>query len=189
MAQRQIKHERSYFDSADYFSALARGRKDDTPVAPSAIYLFKRNSDGTLTRIAGEPFSQQRLAEKLVQRQSSHFDSADWSLALHGLLEFPLHTEPHPVMVHVSQEQVAVVPHPEHEKTLGPEAIHSIASAADAELRKQYGLAPVPTQNQLLKLKLKGRTPHDQRGVLFDSIDWSLKLKNLSLVPEKGEEK
>ena len=64
-----------------------------------------------------EPFSDTLVRDLVVKKPvGSYFDSADWSLSLHGLLEYPLNTVPHPIMCHFSKEDVALIAHPEHEK-------------------------------------------------------------------------
>ena len=89
----------------------------------------------------------------------------------------------HPILAHFSNSKVALVAHPLHEQVLSQEQLHAIAQRADQELRKKYGHMPLPTNSGVLKLKLRGHTPHDGKAVLFDSADWSLTLKNTVLPP------
>jgi hypothetical protein len=78
---------------------------------------------------------------------------------------------------------VAIVAHPVHEAALSHDQLQDIAQQADEQLRKKYGHIPLPTTSGVLKLKLRGHTPHDNRSALFDSADWSLTLKNTVLPP------
>ncbi len=92
-------------------------------------------------------------------------------------------TPAHPILAHFSNDNVAIVAHPVHELALSQEQLHAIAQQADEELRKKYGRIPLPTNTGVLKLKLRGHTPHDGKANLFDSADWSLTLKNTVLPP------
>ena len=133
-----------------------------------------------------EPFSHQ-LIQTLVHVQNhpkQHFDSADWAMSLHGILEYPLNTPPRPMMMNFSSKgQLALVAHPMHEKALsGTGALEEIALAADTKLRAKYGDKTLSKQ-QVLKLKIRGRTPRDGKEGKshFDSADWALQLKNTVL--------
>ncbi len=92
-------------------------------------------------------------------------------------------------MAHFSNNKVALVAHPVHERALTQEQLHTIAQSADAELRKKYGDSPMPTTTGVLKLKIKGHTPHDSRNALFDSADWSLTLRNNVVAPPNYQAK
>ncbi len=160
--------------------------------APSCIFFFRRDESGALVRNNIEPFSE-RLISQLVQPPGKHFDSADWALSLHGVLEYPRNNA-HPILAHFSHSKdggsvVAIVTHPVHEKALSSEQLQSIAEEADAQLRKKYGNFPLPTKNDVLKLKLKGHTPGTAREALFDSADWQLTLKSAVLPPPNYQQK
>jgi hypothetical protein len=62
------------------------------------------------------------------------------------------------------------------------EQLQAIAEHADEELKKKYK-GNAPSKHQILKLKLRGRTPHSKKAELFDSADYSLRLKNTVLAP------
>ena len=118
--------------------------------------------------------------ECITPTQNTYFDSADWSLQLHGLLEYPLNTTPHPIMARFEKDQVSIVPHPMHEKKLTPKDMEQIALQADAELKRKYAsVNSEALKSNVLKLKLQGRTPHDDKTPVFDSADWSLRLQNV----------
>ncbi len=65
----------------------------DAPVVsalPSCIFFFKRDDEtGALVRNQIEPFSETLMKQLVAPPKTSHFDSADWALSLHGLLEYP----------------------------------------------------------------------------------------------------
>lgn len=181
----KLRNARQYFDSADYFRQV-QGLKDAPKVdsrAPTAVHVFKRDDKtGKLERVVKEPFSETLIKNLVVHK--SYFDSADYALSLHGLLEYPLNTKPHPIMVNFTQQDVALIPHPEHD-FVSEEDLLKIAEEADAQLRKKYHPGKPLTKQQVLKLKLRGTTPHGKEP-LFDSADWSLKLWNV--LPKEANE-
>lgn len=62
-----------------------------------------------------------------------------------------------------------------------------MAAAADAELRAH--LKPSESESgelsskRVLKLKLRGRKPHDRSEEKFDSADWALRLRSVAVAP------
>lgn len=184
VVNRKLRNERQFFDSADYFRQL-QGLRDApvaVPDAPNSIFFFTRTDEGKLVRRV-EPFSNELIQSLAVpsdpKEKKPRFDSADWMLSLHGVLEYPAgSSRPLPFMARFSPQDVAVVAHPTHERALSPEQLEDIAMQADKALRQKYGKNS-PSKMGVLKLKLKGRTPHDQKQEIFDSADWSLRLQNV----------
>ncbi len=90
LVDRKLREGRAFFDSADYFRAL-QGVRDVPMVAalPSCIFVFKRDESGALVRNQTEPFSETLMQQLVTPPKGAYFDSADWSLSLHGLLVYP----------------------------------------------------------------------------------------------------
>jgi hypothetical protein len=90
LVDRKLREGRAWFDSADYFRSLQGVR--DAPVAalPSCIFFYKRDdATGALVRNEIEPFTETLMKQLVGAPPKKIFDSADWALSLHGLLEYP----------------------------------------------------------------------------------------------------
>jgi hypothetical protein len=140
---------------------------------PSCIFVFTRDANGQLVRANAVPFSPRMLQEAVSQSE----------LNLHGMLEYPLGSTPYPIALSYHAEKVQVVTHPTHTLKLPQESVEEIARRADEELKRKYG-NHMPTTNTVLSLKLRGKTPHDNKAAIFDSADWAATLRNVAASPD-----
>jgi hypothetical protein len=123
MIAKKLATKRRYFDSAEYFQAVAEqqlgaGQAPSTAADAQALptpvlHLFKRAPEGfvkhttlPITSIlapssAAASSNEASTASTIAARQTArkYWDSADWSLSLQGFLEFPIGEKPHPVML------------------------------------------------------------------------------------------
>lgn len=154
---------------ADYFREC-QGLRDVPALAnhdkPSCIWEFTRDDSGALVRASQVPFSPRTLKATVAEAGGVN---------LHGVLEYPLGTQPYPIALAFSGGKVTVVAHPSHSETLEQESIRRIATQADHELKRKYGTL-TPSTGAVLSLKLKGHKPHDKKADMFDSADWALTL-------------
>eukprot|EP01091_Cochliopodium_minus_P021501 TRINITY_DN9876_c0_g1_i1.p1 TRINITY_DN9876_c0_g1~~TRINITY_DN9876_c0_g1_i1.p1 ORF type:complete len:214 (-),score=90.74 TRINITY_DN9876_c0_g1_i1:102-743(-) len=130
------------FDSADYFLRLSKlkekmGVDKERPI--SIFEFIRKKEDGTLTNPSKLIYDNSYLQEKYIKPKGAVFDSADWSLALSGIIKTHPTQKPHPIMMYFSNDKTLLIPHPEAVNDIDENQIYEITKNVDDKLKKKYG--------------------------------------------------